>query len=175
MMVTAGKQLYETFIFERKKRLLTAAAVWICMLLLSGVCMMQKNMVGIFFLGFGILLAAINVLSCLKMKNLLHEVEDKDQFQKELESDSAYTDQERKILILDHYVLLKSPEVVVLPMKEMKMVEVGCQENVKKTLFLTGKDDKRHPIISCIRGDGKQEEFDQIYHVLLEKIQSQGG
>ena len=175
MTATVGKQIYEAFISERKKRLLTATAVWICMLLLSGVCMMQKNIVGIFFLGFGILLATINVLSYLKMKNLLHVVEDKDQFYKELESDSAYTDQEKKILILDHYVLLKSPEVTVLSLKNMKMVEVGCQGDVKKTLFLTGKDGERHPIVSCSRGDGKQEEFDQIYHILLEKMKSQGG
>ena len=44
------------------------------------------------------------------------------------------------------------------------------QGNVKKTLFLTEPNGKRHAILSTTKGDGRQEAFDQVYYRLHDRL-----
>lgn len=52
----------------------------------------------------------------------------------------------------------------------MEKVEVGKQGNVKKTLFLTEPNGKRHAILSTTKGDRRQEAFDQVYYRLHDRL-----
>ena len=52
----------------------------------------------------------------------------------------------------------------------MEKVEVGIQGEVKKVLFLTDWQGKRHEIISAAKGDGMQREFDRVYETLKERL-----
>lgn len=163
-----GKEIYQQFISERQKRIRTATAVWVCMLVISIFCTIQGSIFGGILAIFGILLAVFNLLSYRKVARLLDLVGDKDQFFKELES--AVTDSDENIKICENYVLLRNSEIQVLYFQDMQKVEVGIQGQVKRTLFLTDKNAKRHVILSCFQGDGRQEEFDQVYHLLREKV-----
>ena len=49
-------------------------------------------------------------------------------------------------------------------------MEVGIQGKVGKTLFLTDRQGARHEIMSCMKDDGKQEEFDKVYGALIERV-----
>ena len=68
------------------------------------------------------------------------------------------------------YILVYKDDIFIYAFADMEKVEVGIQGEVKKVLFLTDWQGKRHEIISAAKGDGMQREFDRIYKMLKERL-----
>ena len=77
---------------------------------------------------------------------------------------------EEQLLVAKDYVIVVDADVWIYDLHHMEKVEVGKQGNVKKTLFLTEPNGKRHAILSTTKGDGRQEAFDQVYYRLHDRL-----
>ena len=78
--------------------------------------------------------------------------------------------EEEQIIITKDYVLLGKDKVNIYLLSEMEKVEVGLQGKMGKALFLTDRQGKRHEILACVKGDGKQEDFDRAYSTMNERV-----
>ena len=77
---------------------------------------------------------------------------------------------EEQLLVAKDYVIVVDADVWIYDLHHMEKVEVGKQGNVKKTLFLTEPNGKRHAILSTTKGDRRQEAFDQVYYRLHDRL-----
>ena len=69
-----------------------------------------------------------------------------------------------------NYVVTVDTDVEIYDLNQMEKLEVGKQGNIKKTLFLTEPDGKRHAILSTTKGDRRQRAFDQVYERLHKRF-----
>ena len=97
-------------------------------------------------------------------------VEDREEFFRQLASSDLLEFKAPRLIIMKDYVLQMKEDVFIYPFSEMEKVEVGIQGKVGKTLFLTDRQGARHEIMSCMKDDGKQEEFDKVYGALIERV-----
>ena len=139
---TAGQQKYADLTAKRIKSLQTGMIVWISLLCLALICSFDNIMLAAIIGCVGIVLAVLNTKARKEFNRKLDRVKDKEEF----------------------YRQLAAPDV--LELKE----EVGKQGNIKKTLFLTEPDGKRHAILSTTKGDGRQRAFDQVYERLHKRF-----
>lgn len=70
---------------------------------------------------------------------------------------------EFSLYISNKYVVSELRGLKVYALKDMKKFEVGIAGDKKKTLFLTDKANDRHEIASTVKGDKRQESFDEAY------------
>lgn len=97
------------------------------------------------------------------IKQEIAKVTDPQDFDKSMEH-SLYEMMEFSLYISDKYVVSELRGLNVFVLKDMKKFEVGIAGDKKKTLFLTDKSGVRHEIASTVKGDKRQDSFDQAYY-----------
>ena len=161
---TAGEQKYYDFIQERAKRLQTGMIVWGSLLAVAFICLFSNIVITVILAVGGAFLAMTN------MKGKLDQIEDKEAFFRQLIAPDVAEFPDCHVIIARDYILVFKDDIFIYAFADMEKVEVGIQGEVKKVLFLTDWQGKRHEIISTAKGDGMQGEFDRIYKMLKERL-----
>lgn len=167
---TAGEQKYYDFIEERTKKLRTGMIVWGSLLAVAFIGMFSDARLSLILAAVGLALAILNLKSQQALKGKLDAIEDKEEFFRQLTDTDLIELKDERLIILKDYVLCMKEDVFIYSFSEMEKVEVGLQGRVGKTLFLTDRQGTRHEIMSCVKDDGKQKEFDRVYDVLSERV-----
>lgn len=160
---TAGEQKYYDFIQERMNRLSTARIVWISLLCVALICSFSNIKMAVILGAIGVLLAVTNTKSVKALENKTEELPDKAEFFHQMTAPDNLEIPEAHILITKDYVLVMKTDLMIYQLDKMDKIEVGMAKDVQKTLFLTDKAGVRNEIISTMKGDGMQEEFDKVY------------
>lgn len=166
----AGQQKYAEFVSERAKKLQTGMIVWGSLLCLALICLFTNVAMAIVFAVMGVFLAVTNMKAQKKFREKISDVDDPDVFFRQLTDKDVLELPDEHIMIAKDYVLVLRTDVFLYQINDMEKIEVGKQADIKKVLFLTDKNGKRHEIISCTKGDGRQEDFDKVYGVLHERM-----
>ncbi len=167
---TAGQQKYADLTAKRIKSLQTGMIVWISLLCLALICSFNNIMLAAILGCVGLALAVLNTKSRKEFNRKLDGIKDKEGFFRQLAAPDVLELKEEQVLVTKDYVVTVDTDVWVYDLNQMEKVEVGKQGNVKKTLFLTEPNGKRHTILSTTKGDGRQREFDQVYYRLHERL-----
>ncbi|MGF0032715.1 hypothetical protein ACQRBN_07070 [Bariatricus sp. SGI.154] len=167
---TAGQQKYYDFIQERAKKLQTGMIVWASLLAVAFICLFSNIMLALILAVAGAFLAVTNMKSQKELKSKLDGIRDQEEFFHQLADPNLTEIPDYHLMIAKDYVLVEQSDVYVYQLEDMEKVEVGLQGNVKKTLFLTDKQGVRHEIVSCVKDDGMQKKFDQVYHELRARV-----
>ncbi len=167
---TAGEQKYYDFIEAQVKRIRTGMIVWGSLLAVALIGMFSDVLLGSLLAVAGAALAVLNLKSWRDLKEKLDVAEDKEEFFRQLVDPESFELKEEHIIITKDYVLLGKDKVSIYPLSTMEKVEVGLQGKEGKVLFLTDRQGQRHEILSCVKGDGKQEDFDRAYVTLSERF-----
>ncbi|MCI9422743.1 MAG: hypothetical protein HFG81_08515 [Dorea sp.] len=167
---TKGQQKYYDFIEERVKKLRTGMIVWGSLLAVALIGMFSDVLLAIILAAVGAALAILNLKSQKALNEKLNVVEDREEFFRQLASSDLLEFKAARLIIMKDYLLQMKEDVFIYPFSEMEKVEVGIQGKVGKTLFLTDRQGARHEIMSCMKDDGKQEEFDKVYGALIERV-----
>lgn len=167
---TKGQQKYYDFIEERVKKLRTGMIVWGSLLAVALIGMFSDMRLALILAVVGVALAVLNLKSQQALKEKLDVVEDKEEFFRQLTDSESVELKEEQIIITKDYVLLGKDKVNIYLLSEMEKVEVGLQGKMGKALFLTDRQGKRHEILTCVKGDGKQEDFDRAYSTMNERV-----
>ena len=93
----------------------------------------------------------------------IEKIKSPEDFDKSMEN-SLLEMREFTLYISDKYTVSELRGLQVFPMRDMKKFEVGIAGDKKKTLFLTDMADERVEIASTVKGDKRQESFDQAYY-----------
>ena len=147
---TAGQQKYADLTAKRIKSLQTGMIIWISLFCLALICSFSNNLLAII----------VGIVA----------VEDKNEFYRQIVAPDVLELKEEQLLVAKDYVIVVDADVWIYDLHHMEKVEVGKQGNVKKTLFLTEPNGKRHAILSTTKGDGRQEAFDQVYYRLHDRL-----
>lgn len=83
----------------------------------------------------------------------LDKIEDKNEFYRQIVAPDVLELKEEQLLVAKDYVIVVDADVWIYDLHHMEKVEVGKQGNVKKTLFLTEPNGKRHAILSTTKGE----------------------
>lgn len=166
----AGQQKYAEFVSERAKKLQTGMIVWGSLLCLALICLFSNVVMAAVFAAMGIFLAVTNLKAQKKFKEKLSNVDNQEEFFRQIAAKDMIEFPDEHIMITRDYVLVFLTDIFIYQMNDMEKIEVGKQADIKKVLFLTDKNGKRHEIISCTKGDGRQEDFDKVYGVLHERM-----
>lgn len=148
----------------------TKTSLLICasMLIAGAVLFASKHNVGWLFLCAG---AALGYALYNKKKSLereLAKVDDFDAFCRGFDSLDSTSLELLGLTIFGDYAVITIPSLKIYPMKDMEKFEVGLAGDVRKALFLTDKDGKRHKIAETQKGDALQAEFDRAYEAVRE-------
>ena len=119
----------------------------------------------------GAALAVSNMKSQKELKGKLDAISDKEEFFRQLTSPDVQTAQDGHVLVAKDYVLTYKTDVHIYCILDMEKVEVGIQGNMKKYLFLTDSQGRRHEIMSCMRTAEDSAEFDKIYAALKGRLE----
>ena len=114
--------------------------------------------------------AVVNTKGRKAFNSKLDKIEDKNEFYRQIVAPDVLELKEEQLLVAKDYVIVVDADVWIYDLHHMEKVEVGKQGNVKKTLFLTEPNGKRHAILSTTKGDGRQEAFDQVYYRLHDRL-----
>ena len=106
-------------------------------------------------------------------KELSH-ISDMDGFCAQFAAGSSFYSDLLGLTISDDYAVITVPYLQIFRLDEMEKFEVGLQGDVRKALFLTGKDGRRHKIAETQKGDALQEEFDRAYEAVRELFVARG-
>ena len=167
---TAGEQKYYNYIEAQVKKLRTGMIVWGSLLAVALIGMFSDMRLALILAVVGVALAVLNLKSQQALKEKLDVVEDKEEFFRQLTDSESVELKEEQIIITKDYVLLGKDKVNIYLLSEMEKVEVGLQGKMGKALFLTDRQGKRHEILACVKGDGKQEDFDRAYRTMNERV-----
>lgn len=167
---TAGEQKYYDFIQERAKRLQTGMMVWGSLLAVAFICLFSNIIITVILAVGGAFLAMTNIKARSELKGKLDQIEDKEEFFRQLIAPDVAEFSDCHVIIARDYILVYKDDIFIYAFADMEKVEVGIQGEVKKVLFLTDWQGKRHEIISAAKGDGMQREFDRIYKMLKERL-----
>ena len=167
---TAGQQKYADLTAKRIKSLQTGMIVWISLLCLALICSFDNIMLAAIIGCVGIVLAVLNTKARKEFNRKLDRVKDKEEFYRQLAAPDVLELKEEQLLIAKDYVVTVDTDVEIYDLNQMEKLEVGKQGNIKKTLFLTEPDGKRHAILSTTKGDGRQRAFDQVYERLHKRF-----
>lgn len=167
---TAGQQKYYDFMKERATRLETGRIVWVSMLGVALISALSNIIMGVVLGAIGLFLAAANHHSRKTLMKCLDGVKDKEDFFWQLSAPELQEYPQVRVMISQDYVLTDQSVPEILRIEDMEKIEVGKQQDVKKVLFLTDPKGDRHEILSCVKGDGLQETFDEIYEILRGKL-----
>ena len=167
---TAGQQKYADLTVKRIKSLQTGMIVWISLLCLALICSFGNLMMAVILGCVGLVSAVLNTKARKEFNRKLDGIKNKEEFYRQLAAPDVLELKEEQVLVAKDYVVTVDADVWVYDLNQMEKVEVGKQGNVKKTLFLTEPNGKRHAILSTTKGDGKQREFDQVYYRLHERL-----
>lgn len=167
---TAGQQKYADLTAKRIKSLQTGMIVWISLLCVALICSFNNIILAAILGADAVIYAIINTKGRKKFNRKLDGIKDKDEFFRQLASPDALELKDEQLIIARDYVLLVDADVHVYDLNKMAKVEVGKQGDIKKTLFLTDPEGKRHAIISTTKGDGRQKTFDRVYYKLHERV-----
>ena len=167
---TAGQQKYADLTAKRIKSLQTGMIVWISLLCLALICSFSNLMLAAILGCVGLVSAVLNTKARKEFNRKLDGIKNKNEFYRQLAAPDVLELKDEQVLIAKDYVVTVDADVWVYDLHHMEKVEVGKQGNVKKTLFLTEPNGKRHAILSTTKGDGRQREFDQVYYRLHERL-----
>ena len=167
---TAGEQKYYDFIQERAKRLQTGMIVWGSLLALAFICLFSNIVIAAILAVAGAFLAMTNIKARSGLKGKLDQIEDKEEFFRQLTAPDVAEFPDCHVIIARDYILVFKEDIFIYAFADMEKVEVGTQGEVKKVLFLADRQGKRHEIISTAKGDGMQREFDRVYETLKERL-----
>ena len=139
--------------------------ICVTMLIAAPVMLLTRHSVGWLFAIMGAILAASLYSKHQRTQKELSKVHDFDGFCTQY--DSACTKLELLgLTITDEYAVVTLPYLQIFPLKDMEKFEVGLQGDIRKVLFLTDKNGKRHKIAETQKGDALQEEFDRAYEAV---------
>ncbi len=166
---TAGQQRYYDFIEDRAKKVRTGMIVWSSLLCLALISLFHNIVIAVILVGAA--LAVSNMKSQKELKGKLDAISDKEEFFRQLTSPDVQTAQDGHVLVAKDYVLTYKTDVHIYCILDMEKVEVGIQGNMKKYLFLTDSQGRRHEIMSCMRTAEDSAEFDKIYAALKGRLE----
>ena len=143
----------------------TSLLICVTMLIAAAVMLLTQYSVGWLFAIMGIILAAALYSKHQRTQKELAKIHDFTSFC--LQYDSARTKLELLALtITDEYAVVTLPYLQIFPLDDMEKFEVGLQGDIRKVLFLTDRNGRRHKIAETQKGDALQEEFDKAYEAV---------
>ena len=154
---TVGQQKYADLTAKRIKSLQTGMIIWISLFCLALICSFSNNLLAIIVGIVAVVYAVVNTKG-------------RKAFNRQIVAPDVLELKEEQLLVAKDYVIVVDADVWIYDLHHMEKVEVGKQGNVKKTLFLTEPNGKRHAILSTTKGDGRQEAFDQVYYRLHDRL-----
>ena len=146
----------------------TSLLICVAMLIAAAVMLATRHSVGWLFLCAGGALAFALYNKQKSMKQELSKIDDFDEFCRGFDSWDSVSLELLGLTIFGDYAVLTVPSLKIYKMNEMEKFEVGLQGDVRKVLFLTDKDGKRHKIAETQKGDALQGEFDRAYEVVRD-------
>ena len=167
---TAGQQKYADLTAKRIKSLQTGMIIWISLFCLALICSFSNNLLAIIVVIVAVVYSVVNTKGRKAFNSKLDKIEDKNEFYRQIVAPDVLELKEEQLLVAKDYVIVVDADVWIYDLHHMEKVEVGKQGNVKKTLFLTEPNGKRHAILSTTKGDGRQEAIDQVYYRLHDRL-----
>ena len=149
---TVGQQKYADLTAKRIKSLQTGMIIWISLFCLALICSFSNNLLAIIVGIVAVVYAVVNTKGRKAFNSKLDKIEDKNEFYRQIVAPDVLELKEEQLLVAKDYVIVVDADVWIYDLHHMEKVEVGKQGNVKKTLFLTEPNGKRHAILSTIRG-----------------------
>lgn len=162
---TAGQQKYADLTAKRIKSLQTGMIIWISLFCLALICSFSNNLLAIIVGIVAVVYAVVNTKGRKAFNSKLDKIEDKNEFYRQIVAPEVLELKEEQLLVAKDYVIVVDADVWIYDLHHMEK-----QGNVKKTLFLTEPNGKRHAILSTTKGDRRQEAFDQVYYRLHDRL-----
>nr|MBQ6242645.1 hypothetical protein [Lachnospiraceae bacterium] len=122
------------------------------------------QIMGWVFLAMSLIIGATVILRIRRNREELAKLGDAAELQKKLDAwDTVYYPMFNLTVGTD-FAVLEKPSLQVYPFRDMEKFEVGLAGDVRKVLFLTDREGRRHPVAETSRDDDKQADFDRVYN-----------
>ena len=161
-----------------EQRSKTKLSLLICLSLLAAAVILLPagQIMGWVFLAMSATLAGTLYLKKRRNQQELAKLGDLQQAKEELRSSETEYYEPFALTLSRRFAILEQPALQVFPFDSMTKFEVGLAGDVRKVLFLTDCNGKRHPIAETRKDDDKQAEFDRVYlrirNTFAEKAQN---
>ena len=137
-------------------------------MLAGGVLLVNGQMVGLVFLAMLLIMGGALLMRVRRARAELAKLGDNDQAGKKLDGKEAVYYPPFGLTIGPDFAVLERPTLQVFRLGDMKKFEVGLAGDVRKVLFLTDRDGKRHPIAETRKEDDHQADFDRAYRQIRD-------
>lgn len=144
----------------------TSLLICVSMLTAGAILLISKHTVGWLFICMGAGLAYSLYNKNARLGKELSKISDMDAFSRQFAAGSSRCFDLLGLTITDEYAVMTIPYLQIFRLDDMEKFEVGLQADVRKALFLTDRNGKRHKIAETQKGDALQEEFDGAYEAV---------
>ena len=152
----------EQIFAEQKKKRLTSLSVAVTMLVAGIVLLIARQMLGWLFIILALIIGSAMAAGVREFNAELAKAGGKEELGEQLDSQKARCFERFSLVMTSDLAVITHPGLKIYRLADMVKFEVGIG-NVQKALFLTDGAGKRNKIAETQTGDGRQEEFDELY------------
>ena len=153
---------------EQKGKTKLSLLICLSMFVASVLLLVSGQMIGLVFLAMSLIIGAALLVRVRRAKAELEKLGNNDEAGKKLDAADAVYYPVFGLTIGPDFAVLEKPVLQVFPLHEMSKFEVGLAGDVRKVLFLTDRDGKRHPIAETRKEDDHQADFDRAYQQIRD-------
>ena len=153
---------------EQKGKTKLSLLICLSMLVASILLLVNGQTVGFVFLVMSLIMGGALLLRVRRAREELAKLGDNDQAGRKLDAADAVYYPAFGLTIGPDFAVLERPTLQVFRLGDMKKFEVGLAGDVRKVLFLTDQDGKRHPIAETRKEDDHQADFDRAYRQIRD-------
>ena len=153
---------------EQKGKTKLSLLICLSMFVASILLVVNGQMVGLVFLAMAFIIGAALLVRVRRAKAELAKRGDNDEAGKKLDAADAVHYPAFGLTIGPDFAVLERPTLQVFLLGEMRKFEVGLAGDVRKVLFLTDQEGRRHPIAETRKEDDHQADFDRAYRQIRD-------
>ncbi|MBR5959582.1 MAG: hypothetical protein IKZ98_01180 [Clostridia bacterium] len=153
---------------EQKSKTNLSLLICLSLFIASVLLLVNGQMIGLVFLVMSLIIGTALLVRVRRAREELAKLGDNDEAGRKLDAGDAVHYPAFGLTIGPDFVVLEKPTLQVFLLGEMKKFEVGLAGDVRKVLFLTDRDGKRHPIAETRKEDDHQADFDRAYRQIRD-------
>ena len=153
---------------EQKSKTNLSLLICLSMFVASVLLLVNGQMIGLVFLVMSLIIGTALLVRVRRAREELAKLGNNDEAGKKLDAKEAVYYPAFGLTIGPDFAVLEKPTLQVFLLGDMRKFEVGLAGDVRKVLFLTDRDGKRHPIAETRKEDDHQADFDRAYRQIRE-------
>ena len=153
---------------EQKSKTNLSLLICLSMFVASVLLLVNGQMIGLVFLVMSLIIGTTLLVRVRRAREELAKLGDNDEAGRKLDAADTVYYPVFGLTIGPDFAVLEKPTLQVFLMGDMKKFEVGLAGDVRKVLFLTDRDGKRHPIAETRKEDDHQADFDRAYRQIRD-------